>query len=237
MDSSFSSDWLHKGYFDFSGQDSHHTTTLMIKADLSTGLGLPANGLRIASYPVGPQFRHIYWWREGGADYAEAQFMAAIAKEHPILSLGVAVEKGREDSLVGIGPDRMDRKTWDWPRLVALMTDILDDEVPAVASRSQCAVHLRVSSRGYLPSNDESAWRTHAFSFVEGQWYERHAGRVRVEPNEIHNYVKALDAKPEAWVIVHFARDLTPQEVQGIPPSRAAAMLLEFSPLRRRLRP
>ena len=79
MDTSISAAWLLKGHFDFAGQDQHNTTTLLIKANLCAALGLPKDGLRIAFYPAGPQYKHSYWWREGDTDYAEAQFVAASA--------------------------------------------------------------------------------------------------------------------------------------------------------------
>jgi hypothetical protein len=170
MSASISATWLQKGYFDFSGQDQHNTTSLLVKANLCTALGLPKNGLSVASYPVGPQFRHIYWWREGSADYAEAQFMAAISREHPVLSLGVSVEKGREDRAVGTGTDAMDRSTWDWPRLVKELADILSIDVPALEKTSQGPVHLRVWSRRHSEA-DQAGWHTRASSFVSEQWF------------------------------------------------------------------
>ena len=79
--------WLLKGHFDFADQDQHNTTTLSVKASLCDALGLQPDGLRIANYPTGPSFKHTFWWRESETDYAEAQFVAAISKEHPVLSL------------------------------------------------------------------------------------------------------------------------------------------------------
>ena len=70
----FEERWLWQGYFDFSGQDPRKTTTQVIRNELARRLGLEARTLRIRQYPVGPQFRHTYWWREGRRDYADAQF-------------------------------------------------------------------------------------------------------------------------------------------------------------------
>lgn len=234
MDPDISASWLLKGYFDFSAQDPHHTTTLGIKADLCASLSLPKDGLQTAQFPVGPSWKHIFWWREGKVDYAEAQFFAAVSATHPVLSLGVAVEKGLEGR-ARRPTQLMDRATWDWPRLVEHLPVVLSADVAATAAALRAPINVRIRSKGSVEDDTEAAWTTRAFSFVDGGWFERHVGRV--EPDEISEYVRGLDGQRDLWAIVHFARDLAPAEADGLSPSGAAALLIAFDGIRRRLRP
>jgi len=236
MDAAISAMWLQKGHFDFSRQDSRNTTSLLIRSNLCAVLSLPKDGLEIRRYPVGPQFSHVYWWREGSEDYAEAQFVAAISKDHPVLSLGVSIEKGREDAESMRAGDAMDRRSWDWPRLVIGIADILSDEVPAASKALDASVHVRIWTRK-RPDNDRSGWYVRAFSFVDDEWFERHAGRVRVDVEAIVDYLRELDGTLDEWAIVHLARDFSPAEVDGMSPSDVASILMRFNGLRRRLRP
>lgn len=69
------------------------------------------------------------------------------------------------------------------------------------------------------------------------QWFERHAGRVRVEPEAIIEHVRELDGLRDTWAIVQFSRDFGPGEADGMSPSKVAGILIGFNELRRRLRP
>ena len=132
---SIQSAWLVRGYFDLSADDPRHTTTQAIRDALSTALG---RQFRIAMYPVGANRKHTFWWREGTVDYAEAQFFWRIDEDCPVLSLGISVEKGREGpSTLPIpepDPERMDRRTWDWQRLMERRLELLEIDVPEVAA-------------------------------------------------------------------------------------------------------
>ena len=111
MNSSISASWLLRGYFDFSAQNKRETTSQQIRDALCVGLDLPPKRLKMAHFPVGTNWRYVFWWRENDVDYAEAQFMASISKHHPVFSLGISMEKGREI------PDKkphLDRDKWDW---------------------------------------------------------------------------------------------------------------------------
>ena len=68
-------DWLFRGYFDVSDPAGGPSITQQVRDSLAARLGQPAGSLRIASYPVGPAWRHTFWWGEGESDYAEAQFL------------------------------------------------------------------------------------------------------------------------------------------------------------------
>jgi len=107
-----------------------------------------------------------FLWREGDVDYAEAQFFMQIA-HYPILSLGVSVEKGREDA-VATGDKAMDRHSWDWQRFVDHCATILEVDVPASAMNLPQPITLRVQ---LLPRGAERAGLDdRSFSLVDGQW-------------------------------------------------------------------
>ncbi len=76
------SSWLIRGYFDLSDEDPHRTTTQETRDALSAALG---RQLRIAMYPVGPNWKHTSWWREGTVDYAGGQFFLRIDEDCPVL--------------------------------------------------------------------------------------------------------------------------------------------------------
>jgi Ribbon-helix-helix protein, copG family len=235
MDTDFSAAWLLKGHFDLSRQPTHNTTTLQIKAHLSVALGLPKkNGLHVSNYPSGQTKKHTYWWRETDLVYGEAQFVAQISELHPILSLGVGIEKGHETG--GSGLEQMDRAVWDWPRLVERIPEILSTEVPTVAASLQAPVNVAVWSKESAVEDKIAGWQTRAFSFVDGQWFERRASSVVVSPETITAHIQALDHGVDTWVILHIARDLGVREADSMSPAQAADILLRFNDIRRLLR-
>ena len=226
--------WLLRGYFDFSKQDPHDRTSRRIRNELCVALGLPKDKLRIANYPVGPAWRHTLWWREGESDYAEAQYFLQIARAYPVLSLGVSVEKGIEASDLPTAvaeKQDMDRSSWDWQRLGSAPEAVLENDVPAVASKLHQPVTVRFKvTRQRQVLEDES--RT--FSFVEGDWFERYRGAAQA--TEIAAYLVALDQRRDLWVVAHFAVDLSPRAADGLSAAKVAQLLSRFEPIRRRLR-
>ena len=226
--------WLLRGYFDFSKQDRNDTTSQRIRNELCVALGRPKDSLRIANYPVGPVWRHTLWLREGEADYAEAQFFLQIARDYPVLSLGVSVEKGLETSDLPpaeAGKLSMDRRSWDWQRFVGTHAAVLKKDVPSVASNLQQPLTVRFQvKRQREVLEDES--RT--FSFVKGHWFERHKGRAKA--TQIAEHLVALDQRMDLWVIVHFAVDLSLRAADDLSAVEVAQLLLRFEPIRRRLR-
>jgi hypothetical protein len=231
MDASISASWLLHGYFNLSGQDPSRTTTQQIRNELCTALGLPKKSLGIRTFPVGTNWRHTFWWREADVDYAEAQFFAAISQTQPVLSLGISIEKGREDH-VRPKAERMDRKTWDWPRLVKNARIVLSTDVVDAANALQQPINLRIRCR--KRGGEEEAWTRRTFSFVNGAWFERHVGKV--DAAVIATYIGVIDNLADTWAYVEFARDLGPTEAGGLSPADATAILLKFSRLRERLR-
>ncbi|MEM2112278.1 MAG: hypothetical protein QXX08_10465 [Candidatus Bathyarchaeia archaeon] len=90
----FQCKWLFRGYFEVSDPAGGPSFTQQVRESLNAQI--VGASFQIASYPVGPAWRHTFWWREGNSEYAEAQFFARIAEEYPVLSVGVSVEKGIE---------------------------------------------------------------------------------------------------------------------------------------------
>jgi hypothetical protein len=222
--------WLVRGYFDLSQDNPRHSTTQEIRDILSTALG---HQLQIASYPVGPAWRHTFWWREGTADYAEAQFFVRIDEDCPVLSIGVSVEKGREGVAGDIGPasERMDRATWDWQRLIEGRLVVLA-LVPEIAARVQrpVSLRLRVYHAGQLCLGESLT-----FNFVDGQWFRRHRGNTDMA--SIASHLEAVDQQIDRWVDLYFAVDLGPSVVEGMSAADVASLLLRFQQIRQQLRP
>ena len=75
--------------------------------------------LRLQTTPAAKHGSTPFWWRETELEYGEGQFVAAISKLHPILSLGVSVEKGVTVATASRSRRmRLDPSVWDWRRLV-----------------------------------------------------------------------------------------------------------------------
>jgi hypothetical protein len=129
----------------------------------------------------------------------------------------------------------MDRASWDWPRLIEHLPIVLSTDVVAAASALQAPINIRISSKRRVAPDPEAGWKTRAFSFVDGSWFERHVGGV--DADTIAEHVLYLDRQKDLWTIVHFAHDLGPCDVDGLSASDAAARLLALGGVRRRLRP
>ncbi len=94
---------------------------------------------------------------------------------------------------------------------------------------------MRVRWGGRL-NGDPQWWQTLPCSFVEGRWFERHGGRVRVEPQTVLEEVRELDERKDLWGIITITRDLEPAEADGTTASEAATVLLQFDGIQRRFR-
>src|SRR6185503_4788218 len=85
-----SPDWLTRGYFVLGNEGLMRD----VRDILERSLRMPKGSLRVRMYPEEQKFKHTVWWREGRAAYMEAQLFAEIARGYPVLSLGIAIEKG-----------------------------------------------------------------------------------------------------------------------------------------------
>jgi hypothetical protein len=230
-------DWLLRGYFDVTDPSGGPSATQCIRDELAAGLDQPPETLHIKSYPVGPTWRHTYWWREGHLDYAETQFFAQISEEFPVLSVGISVEKGLENDEAAPPGFLMDRTTWDWQRLVDRASEVLGVAIPECATALRRPVALRLNATRYDPGKTTQSERTtfrKAFVFIAGSWFERHSGTA--SPPKIVEHRSDLDRRAEWWVGASVVCDLGPGEINGMSPGALASLLLKFAPMRQRLR-
>jgi hypothetical protein len=226
--------WLRQGYFVL-GADGLMPA---VRDALEQSLELSRGHFSIHYYPSRAKWRHTYWWREGGDPYAEAQFFAQISSAYPVLSLGVAVEKGYTVAPPGVVVplEQMMTANWDWHRVLPQMNAILTEEVTAVAE-TVGDVTLRIATS--TPGSDlatgkpKRVWSSKAFTHAEGMWHERYVGGVNVDT--IIAYLQAVDAKPDVWAIVHLAHDLTPTTADHLTAADLAHLLGQFDRARRRL--
>jgi hypothetical protein len=224
------STWLTRGYFDLSNE-AQPTTTQIIRDELCTSLGITPGGLQIANYPVGPSWKHTYWWREGKRDYAEAQYFMQIAQSYPVLSLGLSVEKGFEDDAASkANPQTLDRGSWDWPRLVAQSAAILEQDIPIVAGRLSQPLYFRFR----VHDRKRRGVEHRAFGLENGTWFERREGSS--DSASIGRLISDIDKRQDRWAIVHFAVDLYPSLIDGMSASDLTKLLITFEPIRKKLR-
>ena len=231
MNTSISAAWLLKGYFDLSTQDRNVRTTQEIRRHLCEALRL--SEMEMASYPVGVGWRHVFWWRETKADFAEAQFVAAISKEYPMLSLGVSVEKGRASAtkkrpapVSGVSAGLL------LIRRFSGLPKFSETRATSVVSTS-----CRRLNRLCQSQVESTGWKTNGFSFLDGRWFERHVGEVRGDKVEaIADRIRELNGRKDTWVVLTFTHDLSPREADDMSPAAVADVLMKFNPLRERLR-
>jgi hypothetical protein len=223
-------EWVQRGFFNFGAAQGRASPSQQIRAALAAGIGVSEKALGIASYPVGPAFRHTFWWREGTRNYSEAQFYMQIAKEYPVISVGVSVEKGYEDP-DSSPSDSMDRGTWDWSRMVSNVPDILGHDVPAISQALQRPVQLRIRPhrRGATHRHEAAT-----FSFADGQWFRRHEGSASA--SSIGLMIQELDGRRDTWVDLYIAADYADTDAAEFTPTSIGQIFLQFAPLRARLR-
>src|SRR5262245_38267044 len=194
----FDQAWLLQGYFQLGAREARHTLTQGIRDELAQLLHLTKKELKIAQYPVAAAYRHTFWWRTGEQDYAEAQFFARIAREHPVLSLGVSVEKGYETTRglpeKPLPTQHMHRTSWDWPRLVKHAKSLLARHIPELEPTLKRPLFLWI--RTPAAREDE---RT--YSCLSGTWYRRYTGPEPVA--HLVRHIESLDRRRDLWVNVY----------------------------------
>ncbi|MBM3293948.1 MAG: hypothetical protein FJY82_05420 [Candidatus Aminicenantes bacterium] len=229
--------WLFRGYFGVSAPSGGPSITQQVRDRLAIRMGRSPSAVKIASYPVGPAWRHTFWWREGAVDYAEAQFFARIAEDYPVLSVGVSVEKGLEEPRAAPSAKRrtylMERQKWDWQRFIKLAAEVLRSDVPECSSLLSRPVTLRLDTHQFVKGKAGARERA-AFVFLEGAWHERHLGKAK--ERRIIDHLRDLDQRRDWWVNAYLACDLFPDEVRTLDAEALASALWGFSAVRQRLR-
>jgi hypothetical protein len=218
--------WLHKGYFVLRDDGLMRD----VRDILEKSLRLRKGSLSVRMYPEDQAWKHTVWWREAREPFVEAQFVAQIARGYPVLSLGVAVEKGYGSIKVGKTPIKRMNRSWDWHRLIANAERFLID-VEELDKRFKIQpLTLRVT---VTPASGRGS-KTTAYSFVNGVWYERYVGHAT--PRKIVQHLRNVDGMDDHWAIVHVACDLSPKEIDGWTARKLASTLIKFNAIRRRLR-
>jgi hypothetical protein len=88
--------------------------------------------------------------REGTADYVEAQFYVRIDEDCPVLCWSDRRE-GREGAAADTGPcERIQRRTWQWQRLIERRENVLEADIPEIAARVHRPISVRV--RAFNPA-------------------------------------------------------------------------------------
>jgi hypothetical protein len=214
-------DWLTKGYFVLRDDGLMRNVRDILARSLRLSLD-------VRMYPEEQAWKHTVWWRHGRAPFKEAQFFVQIARGYPVLSLGVAVEKGyRSLKIAKSASKRMDR-TWDWHRLVANADTIVGGDTHSLARRLRAQpLTLRVTVLGKRSGE-------RCYSFAGTNWYERHEGHG--SESRIVEHLNEVDGMDDKWAIVHLACDISPAEADGLTARDLASTLIKFNDIRKRLR-
>jgi hypothetical protein len=197
---------------------------MQIRDALEQQLGGEQRKLRIVYFPPYQTLRHVYWWRQGAEPFVEAQFVAELSRSHAVLSLGLSVEKGREEM----------NARWDWYRFLKQVPVILSHDLPKVARNLRAPIEFRVRSRREVRGASD-AWEVRSFCLFDKQWFHRHYGDATV--TNIRDYLRELNEREDTWVIVHCVRDYFPDDVKNLNVLEAASTLAAFDGIRQRIRP
>jgi hypothetical protein len=197
--------WLHKGYFVLRDDGLMRD----VRDILEKSLRLRKSSLSVRMYPEDRAWKHTVWWREARDAFVEAQFFAQIARGYPVLSLGVAVEKGYGSSKVAKTPMKRMSRSWDWHRLIANAEGFLSDVEDLGERFKRQPLSLRVT---VTPASGRGS-KTTAYSFVEGAWYERYVGHGT--SRKIVQHLRDVNGMDDHWAIVHLSCDLSPAEADG----------------------
>ncbi|HET7699061.1 MAG TPA: hypothetical protein VFK57_25305 [Vicinamibacterales bacterium] len=216
-------DWLTRGAFTDVAV-TRPSTMMQIRDALEQQLGGEQRKLRLVYFPPYQTLRHVYWWRQGAERFVEAQFVAELSRIHAVLSLGLSVEKGREE---------MDAR-WDWHRFLKQLPVILNHDLPKVARVLRAPIEFRVRSRRDVRGASD-AWEIRSFCLADKRWFHRHYGDTTV--TKICDYLRELGEREDTWVIVHCVRDYFPDDVKNLNVLEAASTLAAFDGIRQRIRP
>jgi hypothetical protein len=169
-------------------------------------------------------------------DFAEAQFMAAISADYPVLSLGISVEKGLEKLPWprADDPRNMQRATWDWQNFLKCSTEVLEIDVPNCSRKLGRPLTLRLICIPWQAGQRSSLREVQTFAYSDGAWYERHVGQV--DPSAIAARLKEFDTRHGQWLNVHCVCDLAVSDIPGLDAAGVAGMLLAFASIRARIR-
>jgi hypothetical protein len=214
--------WLDVGHFKLDGQAPSLTSRIRDRLEELSGLSL-----RLVKNPS-RGYAENYYIREGdGAGEPQAQYVMAIDTALPSLILGLSIEKGEESSRAPAGR-RMDRSTWDWPRLSKLRDRALDT---TVAKISRLEEDRPISFLMWTDREDEDEeWH---YTFAQNEWFQRGVQRTG---KDVVACISRIDEMRSRWADIWIGFELGQKEVANTSTDQAARLLHAFSPLRARLR-
>lgn len=202
----FDPQWLRAGVLNLSN-DRRPTRTEQVKLVLNELEGRPFQLIKLKSHGR----TSAYYLREGDLGEVEAQYyMSLDPMLHP-LALGLSIEKGEESP--GANPDRrMDRLSWDWPKLARMRTVELRNRVAAVSSDlgRPLAVIIDTHTEG---SGDEHD--TVPFVFI-GETVLKRTALVSIDA--LVALLRKIDRQKSLWADVWIMAELTELEVATLSP-------------------
>jgi hypothetical protein len=148
-----------------------------------------------------------------------------------------SVREGLEKKRTGIAAakheaaHRMDRKSWDWPRLLKHAEQLFTNDVPVSVKKCKRPVFVRIVC--HQPARGEVPRSSRTFVLYEDRWFERH-GR-ETDTKAMTAYLREVDKRPDWWVVVYIGCDFSPNEIEGMAPAQATDVLMCFANVRDRL--
>ncbi len=223
----FDPDWLKEGVFSVGG-DGRPTRTQRVRDEL--------NRLEQATFSM-PRLRDqgrpatAYYFREGSHSDVEAQYYMIADRDLRTLGLGLSVEKGEEGKSAS-ADRRMDRKAWDWPRLVALGEDALTGHIAAISKQLDHPVSVIVDYHRPDRDDEDGDHLSGPYTFV-GRWWKRGAPS---SARDVVERLREVDRLKDWWADVWIIADYNQSEVAEMLPEQVARNLHAFKPLRDALR-
>lgn len=224
----FDPTWLESGVFSV-GEDGRPTRTQQVRDELNRleRSSFSMHFLRDQGRPP-----TVYYFRESPRGDIEAQFYMIADRDLRTLSLGLSIEKGEE--VKGAADGRhMDRRTWDWPRLVALGEDELTRHIMAITKQLDHAVSLVIDYHRAGVGDDDGEHLSVPYTFFEGRWWKRGAPS---SAREAIARLREVDGKTDWWSDVWIIADYNQSEVAEMLPEQVAGILHAFKSLRDVLR-
>jgi len=226
MQARFDPQWLREGEFDLSNDPRAATRTVKVRQALER---LEGGRLRLVKHSSRGRTPG-YYLREGKRGEVEAQYYMSIDRDLRTLALGLSVEKGEEHS--GCDRDRkMDRHSWDWPKLVAMGAPRLADSLSVISS--DLGRPLAVVLDTHRKANAQEERETVPFVFTGTELLVQSAP-VGIEV--LFARLREIDRRKDWWADVWIVADFTELEVGRLSPDDVAQRLYAFRPLRDALR-
>jgi hypothetical protein len=219
MNDKLNAAWLDIGGFKVGS--ARPTLTSRIRDHLQEVSGRTLRLVKMDSYG----YSSGYYLREGdGSGEPQVQYVMAIDPRLPSLVLGLSIEKGEEVARAPSGR-RMNRRTWDWPAIVALRPAAFEAAVTDAARRVKRPLTIVMWT-----DREDEEWH---YTFASGRWLQR---GVPSSARHVVDRLHHLDEMRSRWCDVWIGSELGREDMGRTTVRQAAGLLHAFSPLRDRLR-